>query len=393
MNGKDWNNLGSDLNRIIEDAVHMRNFGRLNESINDTIRKAFRGMAGEEVRSGGGWDFDLSKNGREQRNTAASIKPTANSNLFAGSGKRKTGAGIMFIVGILVTVSSFVPLNVFFIQSLIGLSGAGTASIVLFAIMLAAGITCIVKGRMGIRFAKRFEQYVRSLGGQMYSDVNKLALYCHKTEKEVVKDLKKMLRKGWFLQGHMDRSEKCLIVSDEAYQQYLDAVKNAQMQEEEKQKQNAEQAGRNGGLTPEVKAVLQKGNEYILSIRKSNDAIPGEEISEKIYRIELLVRRIFQQTEAHPENVQDLDKFMEYYLPMTIKLLKAYEELDRQQVQGENIVSSKHEIENTLDTLNMAFEKLLDNLFRDTAWDVSSDISVLQTLLAQEGLTDKGFGK
>ena len=84
---------------------------------------------------------------------------------------------------------------------------------------------------------------------------------------------------------------------------------------------------------------------------------------------------------------------MDYYLPMTVKLLGAYEELDRQPVQGENILNSKKEIEDTLDTLNNAFAKLLDNLFEDTAWDVSSDISVLQTMLAQEGLMEDGLKK
>ena len=47
----------------------------------------------------------------------------------------------------------------------------------------------------------------------------------------------------------------------------------------------------------------------------------------------------------------------------------------------------------TLDTLNQAFEKLLDSVFQDTAWDVSSDISVLHTLLAQEGLKEDGMKK
>ena len=65
----------------------------------------------------------------------------------------------------------------------------------------------------------------------------------------------------------------------------------------------------------------------------------------------------------------------------------------KRQVQGENILSSKKEIEGTLDTLNMAFEKLLDDLFQDTAWDVASDISVLHTMLAQEGLTGNDFEK
>ena len=54
---------------------------------------------------------------------------------------------------------------------------------------------------------------------------------------------------------------------------------------------------------------------------------------------------------------------------------------------------SRREIEATLDTLNTAFEKLLDDLFQDTMWDVSSDISVLNTMLAQEGLKEDGMKK
>lgn len=70
---------------------------------------------------------------------------------------------------------------------------------------------------------------------------------------------------------------------------------------------------------------------------------------------------------------------------MTVKLLNAYEDMDSQPIQGENIASSKKEIEDTIDTLNVAFEKLLDSVFEDTAIDVSSDISVLNTVLAPGG--------
>ena len=84
---------------------------------------------------------------------------------------------------------------------------------------------------------------------------------------------------------------------------------------------------------------------------------------------------------------------MDYYLPMTVKLLNAYADMDAQPAQGETIQNSKREIEDVLDTLNAAFEKLLDELFKDTAMDVSSDISVLTTLLAQEGLTEDELDK
>ena len=142
---------------------------------------------------------------------------------------------------------------------------------------------------------------------------------------------------------------------------------------------------------PKVQEVLDRGNAYLREIRRCNDEIPGEEISAKISRMEAIVQRIFERAEAHPEIIPDLKKLMDYYLPMTIKLLNAYADMDRQPIQGDTIRASKQEIDTTLDTLNLAFEKLLDSVFQDTAMDVSSDISVLHTLLAQEGLTGDDF--
>ena len=144
---------------------------------------------------------------------------------------------------------------------------------------------------------------------------------------------------------------------------------------------------------PLVQKIVQAGDEYVRRIKAANDAIPGEVISAKISRMELLVDRIFDRVEQNPDSVNDMRRMMDYYLPTTMKLLEAYKELDAQPVQGENIISSKKEIEDTIDTLNLAFEKLLDSLFQDTAWDVSSDISVLHTMLAQEGLTEDGLKK
>ena len=406
MRGNDWNDLGNDLSRIIEDAVHGGNFGRLNETIDNTVKRAFRSITGEEFRAGDGWDFDLSGNaGRDGRNqasqtaqaagteqTAGNVVPT-NRMLFAGGGKRKGGSWGMVAGGCVAIVLGFIFLMIFLAGSAIGLASLGIGFFIAALPLMIGGAVLTVLGAGGLKLSKKFEQHIRSLDGEEYADIRKLSLYCHRSEAAVLKEIRKMLKKGWFVQGHLDRNGKCLMVTNDAYEQYLEAVKNAKLREEESKRKKEEETKRNGGLTEEVRAVLKKGNEYIESIRKSNDAIPGERISEKIYRMELLVKRIFQQTEAHPENAEDLDRLMEYYLPMTIKLLKAYEELDGQPVQGENIVSSKKEIEDTLDTLNVAYARMLDNLFQDTAWDVSSDISVLQTLLAQEGLTDDGFAR
>ncbi len=192
-----------------------------------------------------------------------------------------------------------------------------------------------------------------------------------------------MIDKRMFLEGHLDKNGVCFMATDDAYEQYLETERNMEERKAEEARRPKTQ------LSEDVQKVIEEGNRYIEEIRRSNDAIPGVEISNKMYHLENVIRRIFQRVEKHPELINDLHKFMDYYLPTTMKLLNAYEELDKQDMQGENIKTAKQEIENTLDTINVAFENLLDSFYKETAWDVSSDISVLKTMFAQEGLTEK----
>ena len=133
--------------------------------------------------------------------------------------------------------------------------------------------------------------------------------------------------------------------------------------------------------------MIEECDAYIQKIHQCNEDLPGEEISNKLNRLELVVTRILDEAKKRPGEVPQLRKFMDYYMPTTWKLLDAYRTFEREPIQSENIQKTKREIEQSLDTINSAFEKLLDDLFQTTAWDISSDISVLETMLAQEGLT------
>ena len=83
--------------------------------------------------------------------------------------------------------------------------------------------------------------------------------------------------------------------------------------------------------------------------------------------------------------------FIKYYFPSVLKLLKVYEDVEKQPVQGENIRKTKKEIEDSLDTMNQALEKLFDEMFQNVAMDISSDIQVLEVMLKQDGLTEDGI--
>ena len=174
-----------------------------------------------------------------------------------------------------------------------------------------------------------------------------------------------------------------------AQQSYRERVKEEYSIKQEKKEQV--KAAQNDVVDEELAKAIATGKEYIQQIRKANDDIPGEEISRKLDRLETIISKIFVCVEQHPEKLAEIRKFMEYYLPITSKLVNAYKEFDSQPIQGENIRNSKKEIEATLDTIDLAFEKLLDSLYEDEAMEVASDISVLNALFAQEGLTKKDF--
>ena len=129
----------------------------------------------------------------------------------------------------------------------------------------------------------------------------------------------------------------------------------------------------------------------ISQIRELNDRIKDPEISAKIDQIEAVTARIFQVVRKKPERIGEIRKFMNYYLPTTLKLLDSYALLEEQGIEGENITASKQQISQILDTLIKSFKKQLDLLFSSQAMDITTDIEVMDNMLAADGLKDSDF--
>lgn len=142
---------------------------------------------------------------------------------------------------------------------------------------------------------------------------------------------------------------------------------------------------------PELAALKQERTRAISEIRRLNDNIEDGEISQRIDRIEQTTGKIFDYLLEHPEKKSLVRRFLDYYLPTTIKLLNQYDRMDSLGVSGENIDQTKAKIRTMLDTVCSAFDKQLDSLFQDDSMDVSADITVLEQMMAQEGLTGGGM--
>ena len=368
-NTPDWDALSRNIQELVDQAINARDFSHLSQTVRHTVSRTVD-IGSQTVR-------------RTVQSVQHKTEVKKNLPVLYGSTKKQSSGGVAKIVG-----GTALSGGSFLMAGVSVLMGAMIPGII-FAPMSAAvvgflgGIGLIFSGAGDMNMVKRFSVYRKTLGDRTQCSLEKLAAAVGRDVKFVRKEVKKMIDRGWFAQGHLDKEKTLLITSHETYQNF-----EASRLEFEKRQREAAQEAKKDPKDARLQEVLDKGNAFVAQIRKCNDDIPGEEVSSKMDRMEQTVRRIFRRAETNPEVVPDLKKLMDYYLPMTVKLLTAYADMDAQPVQGENIQASKREIEDTLDTLNLAFEKLLDDLFRDTALDVSSDISVLQTLLAQEGLTD-----
>lgn len=157
--------------------------------------------------------------------------------------------------------------------------------------------------------------------------------------------------------------------------------------EEPKPQPEKEEKSQTGN--PEVDKIIDEGREYLKKLRAADDAIPDEALSECITRMERASADIFRYIADHPEKAPQIRKFMNYYLPTTLKLLNSYQRLSSQSVKGENITSTMFNIAGMMHTVADAFEKQLDALFSEEAMDISADITVFETLLKQEGFVDQ----
>lgn len=427
MTKRDWQEAGDQIRDLVQNAIDSGNYSELSNTITDVVNSAVDGV--QDVlknslsdlgrqQACGGWSkrpedlagaerksdrYAQSHDTVRRRQEAAErirksmqgkeyhpVPRTKTPGLIAGKAMKWTGysLGGMFAVtaGILAIVSGATGVELALPMGIIDL-------------FLVASVALGIKGSRQEGLAKRFRRYQQVIGERTFCLIEELSAAIGKKPKFVQKDLRKMIRDGFFPQGYLDKKETCLITDQQTYQQYLQTEKAYEARAQEAQadgrKAGAQQASASVAAPHgrEYQELLAEGQSYIRHIHTCNDKIEDPVISEKLDRMEMIVTRIFTEAGRNPDVADDLKKMMSYYLPTTKKLLDAYCELDEQPVPGENIETTKQEIAATLDTLNNAFAKLLDDLFEEKAWDISSDISVLNTMLAQEGLTEGAFDK
>ncbi len=143
---------------------------------------------------------------------------------------------------------------------------------------------------------------------------------------------------------------------------------------------------------PEVDPILEEGARALGEMARIYSSVKDKDVRQKINELMRITDKITQDAIADPADIPQIKKFMNYYLPTTIKLLNAYDRMSAQGIEGENLDRSMNNINEMLDQAIVAYKKRLDSLFENQALDIETDIEVMNRMLAREGLTgEKDF--
>lgn len=221
---------------------------------------------------------------------------------------------------------------------------------------------------------RRAEGYLKFMDGWVGCTLAELSQHTRLPADRLAADLEWLIRHRVLTGVWLDREGGILFTDAGAYQEYL-----AQRRAAAKPAETAAPAEES------AEAVLAQGRSFLQQTAQLRARIEDVQVHARVVQMEQIVQGLLGWVKENPAGASKLRRLTRYYLPTTLKLLRTYTSVDDN--PGEKARQICQEIDRILDTVNQALLQLQDTLLADTALDVSAEISALESMLAQEGLT------
>ena len=158
------------------------------------------------------------------------------------------------------------------------------------------------------------------------------------------------------------------------------------IEEEKKRREQASKIPLTGDAAAD--AVITKGQEMLATIRKDNAAITDETLSDQMDTLCLKCEQIFRTVSETPAKAPQVRKFMNYYLPTTLKMLANYRTMQERGVSWQDMQEARNTTIRGMNMILTACQKQIDNLHKENMLDISTDIDVLEQMLKRDGYTE-----
>ena len=151
------------------------------------------------------------------------------------------------------------------------------------------------------------------------------------------------------------------------------------------------------GVTPKETLKNTDRNSYkkVMTAKQQNEEIlklipkvETEKTKQNLTEIHDTVNKIISTVEKKPKKINQLDNFFDYYLPVLIKIVNRYDEVENQSLKSEDGTTFIKKADKMISDTNNAFQKILATLYEKDIMDVGADIEVYNLMLKADGIVD-----
>lgn len=372
----------------------MTNYDKENEkSLENSLNKAISDMdfsdISEKVKTS--LDIFIDKtmnfiNGNQVRKPAIQTK---NPQVCAQKLPEKTKAGLLKTA---MVISFLLAISMLMILFFDGFSYDFFKNLFSTALFSIFGFFTFKKSQQLDMISKDYTRFLRELGHNTVIPIRDLASSVQKSEEDTIKELMYMMNKGYFKQARIVENNSLFLLDIPTFKLYknqknqmpnLSHEENKKISQDTSTKTNKDKA----------EEIIRISSKEITSINLDISRIKNRNFLEKVIEIKKTIENITNIIKRYPEKAYVLDKFIEYYLPTTVKLIDAYTEYEIMESNDSKIKNSLAEIESSIEIINEAFEKIQLELMEDRTMDIKTDIDTMKILLNQEGYLEKDWSK
>ncbi len=132
--------------------------------------------------------------------------------------------------------------------------------------------------------------------------------------------------------------------------------------------------------------IVKKCGGYVSLIRQTAAQVENPDLRRSTDSICATLDKMLDHIDAHPQQAGQMKKFMQYYLPVLLKILKRYDEIENKELTSAESRQLLISITKTAKDLEIAFQNKLNELFSGDVMDADAEIKVLDTMLRNDGL-------
>lgn len=132
--------------------------------------------------------------------------------------------------------------------------------------------------------------------------------------------------------------------------------------------------------------LLQESEKNVTKLKQMKDKIQNTDIRGKIININKTTDKIIKVLHKKPDKISSASKFLNYYLPVTIKILERYDEIEEQKLTSSSSRDFENKVNQMISNIEIAFDNQLNNLYNEEFIDTNAEIKVFEAMLKSDGL-------